>query len=323
MPLLIRPFLLTVALLLSPVLVSAQASLTISSTAVQPGGSLTVTVSNGPGSIYDWITISPVGSPDNAYQGIWFLNGTGIPPAVPLTSASFSITAPATVGLYEVRFLASGYYGRLATSEPVTVSGSPTPLNPQRIVFHGDSNSSHAYTSGSANWTMIAGSGLGYADIQNLAIPGAYSDQVKIDLQQIIGLHPDLAVVMVGTNDMASAVQQGIPHAERLGSYLRTMQTVIETLRGAGIRTVILSPIFTLNAQETTRFPDWVDGLRTLCVLQQVQFLDVWSHMASLSEQQTKAQFESYFRVPEVDPWHLSDAGHAMIAAFVLSKIQR
>jgi len=106
-------------------------SLTVNGTtgavSTAPGASLTIAVANGPGHVYDWITIVPTGSAANAYTGIWFLSGTSIPPPSGWTSATFAIPAPATAGTYEVRFLASGYYQRLATSGVITVSGSPAP----------------------------------------------------------------------------------------------------------------------------------------------------------------------------------------------------
>jgi hypothetical protein len=88
---------------------------------VSAGAALTIAITNGPGHVYDWITIVPVGSVDTAYTGIWFLSGTSTPPASGRTHATFTIPAPATAGDYEVRFLASGRYQRLATSGIITV----------------------------------------------------------------------------------------------------------------------------------------------------------------------------------------------------------
>ena len=98
---------------------------------VAAGSSLTITITNGPGNVYDWVTIVPVGSPDTAYTGIWFLSGTSTPPPSGRTNATFAIPAPSTAGQYEVRFLANGKYQRLATSGVITVgAGSPPPPPP-------------------------------------------------------------------------------------------------------------------------------------------------------------------------------------------------
>jgi len=97
---------------------------------VSAGAALTIAISNGPGHVYDWITIVPIGSADTAYTGIWFLSGTSTPPASGLMNATFGISAPATAGDYEVRLLASGKYQRLATSGVITVSGGSPPPPP-------------------------------------------------------------------------------------------------------------------------------------------------------------------------------------------------
>ena len=89
---------------------------------VAAGTALTIAVAGGPGHVYDWVTIVPVGSAENASTGVWFLNGTSTPPATGRTSATFPIPAPSTAGDYEVRFLASGKYQRLATSGVITVT---------------------------------------------------------------------------------------------------------------------------------------------------------------------------------------------------------
>ena len=97
---------------------------------VSPGATLTIAITNGPGHVYDWITIVPAGSADTTYTGIWFLSGTSTPPASGLANATFTIAAPATAGDYEVRFLASGKYQRLATSGIITVGGGSPPPPP-------------------------------------------------------------------------------------------------------------------------------------------------------------------------------------------------
>jgi len=101
-------------------------SVTVNGTAgavtVAASSALTIAVANGPASRTDWVTIAPVGSGAQTYNGIYFLSGTSIPPATGVTSATFAIPAPATEGSYEVRFLADGHWDRLATSGAVTVT---------------------------------------------------------------------------------------------------------------------------------------------------------------------------------------------------------
>jgi hypothetical protein len=123
------------------------------------GATLTVSVANGPANKYDWITIAPVGSSDTTYSGIWFLNGTSTPPSTGVASATFNIPAPSTAGTYEVRFLGSGKYIRLATSGPITVGAPPPPPTPAPVPVL-DSISPSSVNANSAFVLTVTGSGF-------------------------------------------------------------------------------------------------------------------------------------------------------------------
>lgn len=188
-----------------------------------------------------------------------------------------------------------------------------------RIVFHGDSNSSPAYVAGASNWTAVVAAGLGVTDVVNLAQPGYYTQGVRDQVPLIIGHAPDLALIMVGTNDMANALETGIRHHERMVDYLSQIEEIIDRLRAANVPVAILSPIFSLKAREAVRFAEWVSCLRTICLVRSVPFVDVWTHMVNLSATQTEAQFTALYNG---DAYHLSPAGHAMLAQFVLTQVQ-
>ena len=141
---------------------------------VLPGAPMSVAVGNGPANIYDWVTIAPVGSGDQTYTGIWFLNGASIPPAVGVSAATMTLPAPASEGNYEVRFLANGRYQRLATSAVITVArvtAAPTPAPALTLTVNGSSGAiavapgaslTVAITGGPANvydWITIAPAG--------------------------------------------------------------------------------------------------------------------------------------------------------------------
>ena len=129
---------------------------------VTPGAALTVAITNGPGHVYDWVTIVPTGSADTTYTGVWFLSGTPTPPPSGLRSATFAIPAPAGAGTYEVRFLASGKYLRLATSGVITVSGTapPPPSTGPALTVNGSSGS--VTTTPGAALTIAVGNGPGH-----------------------------------------------------------------------------------------------------------------------------------------------------------------
>ena len=110
-------------------------SMTVNGTAgpltVAPGATMTVVIGNGPGDVWDYVMVAPVGAPANYWTGVFqFLNGTTTLPSSGINNATLSVPAPTTPGTYEVRFNAKGQFNRLATSGVITVSGAPPPPPP-------------------------------------------------------------------------------------------------------------------------------------------------------------------------------------------------
>jgi hypothetical protein len=102
---------------------------TVSPEPVDPGGTITATVENGPGNTGDWVGLYPEGAPDRGYLDWQFLNGSASLPAAPVTSATLRFTAPAAPGTYNVRFFASPFGGpmqRMRPSLPAASVGSVT-----------------------------------------------------------------------------------------------------------------------------------------------------------------------------------------------------
>jgi hypothetical protein len=93
-------------------------ALSVSTTSVQGGSALTVTVTNGPGGNGDWLAIAPVSAANNSYlQYVYVGNG--------VTTRTWTVTAPSTPGPYEFRLFENYGYTRLATSPTVTVLPGP------------------------------------------------------------------------------------------------------------------------------------------------------------------------------------------------------
>jgi subtilisin family serine protease len=94
------------------------AVLDVSTTAVNGGDAVTVTLSDGPGNNNDWLALAGVGDPDTTYlQWIYVSPGA--------TTATWTVTMPATPGDYEFRLFENNGYTRLATSPTVTVGSAP------------------------------------------------------------------------------------------------------------------------------------------------------------------------------------------------------
>ena len=80
---------------------------TDASNAVLPG--VTVTLTGGPGGSLDWLAFAPVGAANNSYAQFTDV-GAGVP------TRTWTITTPATPGVYEFRLFKQGTFTRLATS---------------------------------------------------------------------------------------------------------------------------------------------------------------------------------------------------------------
>ena len=91
-----------------------------------PGGTITATVTNGPGNLQDWVGLYAINGPDTPSLAWSHLNGQQFPPAQALTDATLVFTAPTTPGTYHLRFNANGGYTRLATSGSIEVPPGPT-----------------------------------------------------------------------------------------------------------------------------------------------------------------------------------------------------
>jgi hypothetical protein len=94
--------------------------LTVSATSVTGGQSVTVTLTNGQGGSQDWLSFGATGASDNGYLQFIYV-GAGV------TTRTWTVTAPGTVGTYEFRLYKQGSFVRLATSPTVTVTGPPPP----------------------------------------------------------------------------------------------------------------------------------------------------------------------------------------------------
>jgi hypothetical protein len=95
-------------------------SLSVNPASVAPGGSVTATLTNSPGGT-DWLGLFQVGAPDTSYlQWVWV--GAG------LTSRTWTVTMPTTLGQYEFRFFPNNGTVHTATSPAVSVALiNPTP----------------------------------------------------------------------------------------------------------------------------------------------------------------------------------------------------
>jgi hypothetical protein len=91
----------------------------LNTTTIVPGGTVNVTIANGPGVRTDWIALYATGA--STYLDWKYLSGSQTPPASGLTSATIGVTMPTTPGTYVIRFY-TGSSTLLATSATITVA---------------------------------------------------------------------------------------------------------------------------------------------------------------------------------------------------------
>ena len=104
-----------------PFTVAPPAVITVSSTNVSTGGTVTATLSNGLGGASDWLALASTSAPNTSYIQYIFL-GAGV------TSRAWTVTMPSTPGTYEFRLFPNNGYVRAATSPTVTVAVGPNPV---------------------------------------------------------------------------------------------------------------------------------------------------------------------------------------------------
>ena len=97
-----------------PFTVAPPPSLTVSATTVARGATVTVTLTNGAGGLYDWLSFAPVTAANSSFVTFVYVGGG-------TTTRTWTVTAPSTPGTYEFRLFLNNSYARTATSPPVTV----------------------------------------------------------------------------------------------------------------------------------------------------------------------------------------------------------
>jgi subtilisin family serine protease len=88
--------------------------LSVSTTSAARGTPITVTLTGGLGGGYDWLAFSSTGSSNFSYLAFTYVGGG-------VTTRTWTVTAPSTLGSYEFRLFLNNGYTRAATSPMVTV----------------------------------------------------------------------------------------------------------------------------------------------------------------------------------------------------------
>ena len=101
-----------------PFAITPPPSLTVNATSVTPGSSVTVTLANGPGGASDWLALASTTAANTSYIQYVYV-GTAV------TSRTWTVAMPTTLGTYEFRLFLNNGYTRAATSPTVIVEPNP------------------------------------------------------------------------------------------------------------------------------------------------------------------------------------------------------
>jgi lysophospholipase L1-like esterase len=301
------------AALLIPSEASAQ-SMTLPASAFAPGSVISVTVTGNTADL-GFVGLYRPGDHDLNHLQWKYMNNQQAAPGVVIASNVLTFTAPASAGSYEFRVFAP-YRGQVL-GFTVGESGGPPPPPPPtgRIAFNGDSITAPSNVTGSSNWAVRVASGLGFTSMVNLAANSKYASTVRDEAGQMAGAA--VCVILIGTNDMAGALNSLVPATMARDAYLWTMRQVINAHTPVCGKVVIVSPPLSFQPLEVLRYEKTIPLLRELCAELDVTFVDLWHYMADLSAVQGPAVY-AWWNHPFVDPYHLSAAGHAVIAEAVL-----
>jgi subtilisin family serine protease len=130
-------------------------TLAVSPSTALPGGSVTVTLTNGLGGAKDWLGFVAVGTTDGPGKyPQWTYVGAGV------TSRTWTVTAPTTPGQYEFRYFPNDSYTRLASSPPVTVLGPTLTVSATTVAPGGQVTVTLTNSPGGAqDWLALAALG--------------------------------------------------------------------------------------------------------------------------------------------------------------------
>jgi hypothetical protein len=76
---------------------------------------VTVTLTNSPGGLSDWLALALTSAANTSYYTFTYVGNT-------VTTRTWTVTMPQTPGTYEFRLFLNNNFTRVATSPPVTVT---------------------------------------------------------------------------------------------------------------------------------------------------------------------------------------------------------
>lgn len=184
-----------------------------------------------------------------------------------------------------------------------------------KIVFLGDSITlgiGYGGVTAANRFSTLIGRAAGYADadIINAGVGGDNSAGMLSRLQSDVLAHaPSVCVVMAGNNDCYGAA----PKYQSVQQYRENMTAIIATLKAAGVKPVVISPMFVVGgAAEANQVHPYLKALEEVVAAAGVGYVDI------MREYHYAIDRGEWASIGHVDNVHPSVAGHAFIAEYAM-----
>lgn len=184
-----------------------------------------------------------------------------------------------------------------------------------KIVFLGDSITlgvGYGGVTTESRFSTLIGLAAGYAraDIINSGVGGDNSAGMLARIQSDVVAHaPGVCAVMAGNNDCYGVS----PKFQTAQQYRDNMSAIVSALKSAGIRVVIISPMFVVGgAAEANKVHPYLKALEDLVAEAGVGYVDI------MREYHYAIDRGEWSAIAHADNVHPSIAGHAFIAEYAM-----
>lgn len=167
-------------------------------------------------------------------------------------------------------------------------------------------------------------------DVLNKGAPGnSSSDLLHRVEEDVLSEHPDVCVILVGTNDLLNTSKM-----VALSNYIHNIRSLADRTIRAGIKTILVSPppvdtVYLFQRHDQFRYsqpPNQLlkmanDSLAMICELENIPFIDLYKDLRNKNTPQHKKdmiiQNEWNMQVP--DGVHFTAQGNELLATLVMN----
>lgn len=182
-----------------------------------------------------------------------------------------------------------------------------------RLLVTGASNATADYVQGAEHFGEIIKSDMGFEDYTNTAVSGTTMAAILADIDaRILDQNADLVILLLPANEMASSIPNNVPVETLVDQIVAPLESVIDAVQASGAEMVVLSPPLARAYREVPRWTPVLQAIKKLCFEKGIHYVPFYERMVYVSDNEP-AGFEALLN-PEPNIYHLSAAGHALVA---------